>query len=87
MALERPFLARHIEATRQAYGIDRRAHETEFSAQKEGHIDFAKKFGSFKLSLEEVVLISHPGAVACVGSLFYLLKQFSVAFKNSKRLG
>jgi uncharacterized membrane protein (UPF0182 family) len=42
LSLQRPFLARHIEATRQAYGIDRRAHETEFSAQKEGHIDFAK---------------------------------------------
>jgi uncharacterized membrane protein (UPF0182 family) len=35
LALERPFLARHIEATRSAYGLDRRAHETEFSAQKE----------------------------------------------------
>ena len=42
LSLQRPFLARHIEATRAAYGIDRRAHETEFSAQKEGHIDFAK---------------------------------------------
>ena len=42
LALERPFLARHIEATRAAYGIDRHAHETEFSAQKEGRIDFAK---------------------------------------------
>jgi uncharacterized membrane protein (UPF0182 family) len=42
LALERPFLARHIEATRSAFGFDRRAHETEFSAQKEGHIDFAK---------------------------------------------
>lgn len=42
LALERPFLARHIEATRAAYGIDRHAHEKEFSAQKEGHIDFAK---------------------------------------------
>jgi uncharacterized membrane protein (UPF0182 family) len=42
LALERPFLARHIEATRSAYGLDRRARETEFSAQKEGHIDFAK---------------------------------------------
>ncbi len=42
LALERPFLARHIEATRAAYGLDRRARETEFPAQKEGHIDFAK---------------------------------------------
>jgi uncharacterized protein len=42
LALERPFLARHIEATRSAFGLDRHARETEFSAQKEGHIDFAK---------------------------------------------
>lgn len=42
LALEKPFLARHIEATRAAYGLDRRAHETEFSAQKEGRIDFVK---------------------------------------------
>ena len=42
LALERPFLERHIEATRAAYGLDRHARETEFSAQKEGHIDFAK---------------------------------------------
>ncbi len=42
LALERPFLARHIEATRSAFGLDRNAHETEFSAQKEGRIDFAK---------------------------------------------
>lgn len=42
LALERPFLVRHIEATRQAYGLDHRAKETEFAAQKEGHIDFAK---------------------------------------------
>src|SRR5580692_1044456 len=42
LALEKPFLERHIEATRAAYGLDRHARETEFSAQKEGHIDFAK---------------------------------------------
>ncbi len=42
LALEGPFLQRHIEATRAAYGIDQRAHETEFLAQKEGHIDFQK---------------------------------------------
>jgi hypothetical protein len=42
LALERPFLQRHIEATRMAYGIDQRARETEFSAQKEGRIDFQK---------------------------------------------
>jgi uncharacterized membrane protein (UPF0182 family) len=42
LALERPFLARHIEATRSAFGLDRHAREAEFSAQKEGRIDFAK---------------------------------------------
>ncbi len=42
LALEKPYLARHIEATRSAYGIDRRAKESEFPAQKEGRIDFAK---------------------------------------------
>jgi uncharacterized protein len=42
LALEKPFLARHIEATRSAFGLDRKAHETEFPAQKEGRIDFAK---------------------------------------------
>ena len=42
LALERPYLARHIEATRSAFGLDRNARETEFLAQKEGRIDFAK---------------------------------------------
>ncbi len=41
LALERPFLARHIEATRAAYGIDLRSREIAFDAQPEGHIDFA----------------------------------------------
>ncbi|HVO97240.1 MAG TPA: UPF0182 family protein [Bryobacteraceae bacterium] len=42
LALEKPYLARHIEATRSAYGIDRRAKESEFPARKEGRIDFVK---------------------------------------------
>jgi uncharacterized membrane protein (UPF0182 family) len=42
LQLEKPYLARHIEATRAAYGLDRKARETEFPAQKEGRIDFAK---------------------------------------------
>jgi hypothetical protein len=42
LALEKPFLARHIEATRAAYGLDHRATETEFPAHKEGRIDFQK---------------------------------------------
>jgi len=41
LALERPFLARHIEATRAAYGIDVRSREIAFNAQPEGRIDFA----------------------------------------------
>ena len=42
LSLERPFLQRHIEATRAAYGLDRKAKESEFAAHKEGRIDFAK---------------------------------------------
>jgi uncharacterized protein len=41
LALERPYLERHIEATRAAYGLDQRTTETEFAARKEGKIDFA----------------------------------------------
>ncbi len=40
LTLERPFLVRHIEATRAAYGLDHRARETEFTAHAEGRIDF-----------------------------------------------
>jgi uncharacterized protein len=42
LALERPFIERHIEATRSAYGIDRHATEKEFAAVKDGRIDFEK---------------------------------------------
>src|SRR5579885_64161 len=42
LALERPFIQRHIESTRSAFGLDRRAREMEFPAQKEGRIDFAR---------------------------------------------
>ena len=35
LSLERPFIRRHIEATRSAYGLDRRMTETEFSAHRE----------------------------------------------------
>jgi uncharacterized protein len=41
LALEKPFLVRHIEATRAAYGLDHRAKITEFAAQKDGPINFA----------------------------------------------
>ena len=42
LALQRPFLERHIEATRSAYGLDHRAKEEEFPARKEAPIDFAR---------------------------------------------
>jgi uncharacterized protein len=38
--LEKPYIVRHIEATRAAYGIDQRARVIDFPAQKEGRIDF-----------------------------------------------
>jgi hypothetical protein len=41
LALERPFLERHIEATRQAYGLDRRARDVEFNARREAPINQA----------------------------------------------
>ena len=42
LALQRPFLERHIEATRSAYGLDHRATEAEFPARKEAPIDFTR---------------------------------------------
>jgi uncharacterized membrane protein (UPF0182 family) len=42
LTLEKPFLERHIEATRAAYGFDRRTREVEFAAHKDGQIDFAR---------------------------------------------
>jgi hypothetical protein len=41
LALEKPFIERHLEATRAAYGLDRRARNIDFPAQKQGRIDFA----------------------------------------------
>ncbi|MGH9559237.1 MAG: UPF0182 family protein, partial [Bryobacteraceae bacterium] len=41
LAVERPYLERHIEATRSAFGLAK-AHEENFAAQNEGRIDFAK---------------------------------------------
>lgn len=40
LALERPYLVRHIEATRSAFGLDRRTREVEFPASKSGRINF-----------------------------------------------
>jgi len=41
ISIERPFIERHIAATRSAFGIDRRTNEIEFPAQPEEKIDFA----------------------------------------------
>jgi len=41
LSLEKPYLVRHIEATRAAFGLDKRAKEVEFPASKSGRIDFA----------------------------------------------
>jgi len=40
LMLEKPYIRRHIEATRAAYGLDHRAKVVDFPAQKEGRIDF-----------------------------------------------
>jgi uncharacterized membrane protein (UPF0182 family) len=42
LTLQRPFLERHIEATRAGFGLDLRSREVEFAAHKEGQIDFAR---------------------------------------------
>jgi len=41
LTLEKPYIERHLEATRAAYGLDRRARGIDFQAHKEGRIDFA----------------------------------------------
>ena len=41
LALQRPYIERHIEATRSAYGLERRAQEAEFPAHKDAPIDVA----------------------------------------------
>ncbi len=42
ISIERPFIERHIAATRSAFGIDQRIRELDFPAQPEEKIDFAK---------------------------------------------
>src|SRR5215471_7083221 len=44
LALEKPFIERHIESTRSAFGLGdtNRVREAEFQARKEGNIDFAR---------------------------------------------
>jgi uncharacterized membrane protein (UPF0182 family) len=41
LAMERPYLERHIEATRAGFGLNQRTRESEFTARKEAPIDFA----------------------------------------------
>jgi len=40
LALEKPYLVRHIEATRHAFGLDHRVREIQFNAHREAPIDF-----------------------------------------------
>jgi uncharacterized membrane protein (UPF0182 family) len=42
LTLERPFIERHIAATRSAFGLDHRATESEFVAHADARIDFQK---------------------------------------------
>ncbi len=42
MALQQPYIERHIEATRSAYGLNRRTQEIDFQAQPETRIDPAR---------------------------------------------
>jgi len=41
IALERPFIMRHIEATRSAFALDRRTREVDFQAKPEANINLA----------------------------------------------
>ena len=42
ISIERPFIARHIAATRSAFGIDQRTEEIEFQTKPDERIDLAK---------------------------------------------
>ena len=42
ISIERPFIARHIEATRSAFGIDQRTREVDFPAKPDEQIDFSQ---------------------------------------------
>ena len=42
ISIERPFIKRHIEATRSAYGIDRRTSEIDFTAKPNEPVDFKR---------------------------------------------
>src|SRR5258708_2051864 len=41
LALETPFIKRHIEATRTAFGLDRKGQEREYAVQQDAKVDFA----------------------------------------------
>lgn len=56
LSLEKPYLERHIESTRAAYALDRRAREFDFQAQADGKIDFARN----KAMLDNVRLWDWP---------------------------
>jgi uncharacterized membrane protein (UPF0182 family) len=42
LALERPYIQHHIDATRSAYGLNQRVTETSFAAEPEVAVDYAK---------------------------------------------
>jgi len=42
ISIERPYIQRHIQATRSAFGLDRRVKETEYHARMESQFDPAK---------------------------------------------
>src|SRR5580658_4081707 len=42
LSLEKPYLERHIEATRSAFGLAHNVRETQFDAHKEGAINFTR---------------------------------------------
>lgn len=41
IAIERPYIKQHIEATREAYGLNRRSRELDFQVDPEAKIDFS----------------------------------------------
>jgi uncharacterized protein len=45
ITIERPFIQKHIEATRSAFGIDKRTREVEFTANPDQLVDFSKHQG------------------------------------------
>jgi uncharacterized membrane protein (UPF0182 family) len=52
ITIQKPYIARHIQATRDAWGLSQRTHEVEFAANMEGTVDPARH----KLLLDNVRL-------------------------------